>query len=75
MHLCVFTLRLEPFALRHKGFFMLLCIDIGNTNIVLGAVDQDRVIRQWRMRTIKDATVDEIGTKTMAHEDHKRCHS
>jgi type III pantothenate kinase len=40
---------------------MLLCIDIGNTNIVIGVIDQDRIIRQWRIRTIKDATVDEIG--------------
>jgi type III pantothenate kinase len=40
---------------------MLLCIDIGNTNIVLGVIDQDRVIRQWRIRTVKDATADEIG--------------
>jgi type III pantothenate kinase len=44
---------------------MLLCIDIGNTNIVLGAVDEDRVIRQWRIRTVKDATSDEIGIAIM----------
>jgi type III pantothenate kinase len=44
---------------------MLLCIDIGNTNIVLGMVDKDRVIKQWRIRTVKDATVDEIGTSIL----------
>jgi type III pantothenate kinase len=40
---------------------MLLCIDIGNTNIVLGVIDQDKVVRNWRIRTVKDATADEIG--------------
>lgn len=45
---------------------MLLCIDIGNTNIVLGVIDQDRVIRQWRIRSIKDATADELGIEIMA---------
>jgi type III pantothenate kinase len=40
---------------------MLLCIDIGNTNIVLGVADQDRVIGHWRIRTEKDATADELG--------------
>jgi type III pantothenate kinase len=49
-----------------KGFIMLLCIDIGNTNIVLGVIDQDRVIRQWRIRTVKDATADEIGIAIMS---------
>jgi type III pantothenate kinase len=44
---------------------MLLCIDIGNTNIVLGLIDQSRVIKQWRIRTIKDATADEIGIAIM----------
>ena len=39
---------------------MLLCIDIGNTNIVLGAVDQDRIIGHWRIRTVKETTADEL---------------
>jgi len=40
---------------------MLLCIDIGNTNIVLGLIEQDKVVTRWRIRTVKDATADEIG--------------
>lgn len=39
---------------------MLLAIDIGNTNIVLGVFDQDRLIHHWRLRTEKDATEDEF---------------
>ncbi len=40
---------------------MLLCIDVGNTNIVMGVAEQDRIIAHWRIRTEKDATSDEIG--------------
>lgn len=40
---------------------MLLCIDIGNTNIVMGVLEQDRIIGHWRVRTEKDATSDELG--------------
>lgn len=39
---------------------MLLAIDIGNTNIVLGVFDQDRLTHHWRLRTEKDATEDEF---------------
>ncbi|MFC1838896.1 type III pantothenate kinase [Thermodesulfobacteriota bacterium] len=40
---------------------MLLCIDVGNTNIVMGVLDQDEIIGHWRVRTEKDATSDELG--------------
>lgn len=40
---------------------MLLCIDVGNTNIVMGVLDQDSIIGHWRVRTEKDATSDELG--------------
>ena len=40
---------------------MLFCIDIGNTNIVLGVTDQDRILDHWRIRTEKDVTADELG--------------
>jgi type III pantothenate kinase len=39
---------------------MLLCIDIGNTNIVLGVTDRDQIIDHWRIRTEKEATADEL---------------
>ena len=40
---------------------MLLCIDIGNTNIVLGVTDQDKILDHWRIRTEKEVTADELG--------------
>ena len=40
---------------------MLLCIDVGNTNIVLGVTEQDHILGHWRIRTEKDATSDEMG--------------
>lgn len=40
---------------------MLLCIDIGNTNIVLGVVDEDRILDHWRVRTEREMTSDELG--------------
>lgn len=40
---------------------MLLCIDVGNTNIVMGVLDQDKIVGRWRVRTEKDATSDELG--------------
>jgi len=40
---------------------MLLCIDIGNTNIVIGVTDEERILHYWRLRTEKDITDDELG--------------
>ena len=40
---------------------MLLCIDVGNTNIVMGVLDRDKIVGHWRVRTEKDATPDELG--------------
>ena len=39
---------------------MLLAIDIGNTNTVIGVYDGDSLIHHWRIRTEKDATEDEF---------------
>jgi type III pantothenate kinase len=39
----------------------LLCIDIGNTNIVLGVAEQARLLDHWRIRTERDITADEMG--------------
>ena len=49
---------------------MLLCIDIGNTNIVLGVIEDDRVVMRRRIRTIKDATADDIGMSVTRLFDH-----
>lgn len=40
---------------------MLLVIDVGNTNTVLGLYDGDKLIHDWRIRTEIDHTVDEYG--------------
>src|ERR1700749_148449 len=39
---------------------MLLTIDIGNTNTVLGGFDGDRVAEHWRIATVPDRTADEL---------------
>jgi type III pantothenate kinase len=39
---------------------MLLAVDIGNTNTVLGVFDGDRVIEHWRIATVPDRTADEL---------------
>ncbi len=39
---------------------MLLVVDVGNTNIVLGIYDGQRLVRDWRVRTEHNATEDEF---------------
>lgn len=39
---------------------MLLVIDIGNTNTVMGVYDGQHLIRDWRLRTERNTTEDEI---------------
>jgi type III pantothenate kinase len=40
---------------------MLLAIDVGNTNIVLGVFERDELIRSWRLHTQRERTTDELG--------------
>jgi type III pantothenate kinase len=40
---------------------MLLAIDVGNTNIVLGVFDGPRLAESWRLATMRERTADEIG--------------
>jgi len=40
---------------------MLLAIDVGNTNLVLGAFEEDRLIRHWRIGTAPARSADEYG--------------
>jgi type III pantothenate kinase len=40
---------------------MLLVIDVGNTNTVIGVYDGDELVHDWRLRTVVDHTVDEYG--------------
>src|ERR1700728_4396843 len=39
---------------------MLLTIDVGNTNTVLGMFDGDQIVEHWRINTDPDRTADEI---------------
>ncbi len=40
---------------------MLLAIDVGNTNIVLGVFDGERLTQSWRLATLRERTADEVG--------------
>jgi type III pantothenate kinase len=40
---------------------MLLAMDVGNTNTVLGLFDGDALVADWRVRTERDITTDELG--------------
>lgn len=40
---------------------MLLALDVGNTNITIGAFDGAKVAGRWRLRTIREQTADEWG--------------
>jgi type III pantothenate kinase len=50
----------------------LLAIDVGNTNVVVGAYDKTRLIRTWRLVTVHDRTEDELAVMLdglLAQED------
>lgn len=40
---------------------MLLVIDVGNTNIVLGVIDDKKILTHWRFSTDRSKTADEFG--------------
>jgi len=40
---------------------MLLAIDVGNTNIVIGAFRGETLVHSWRLTTIRERTSDELG--------------
>ncbi len=44
---------------------MLICVDIGNTNIVLGLFDENDLKQSFRFQTDVYQTVDEYGIKIM----------
>ncbi|MFZ9888257.1 MAG: type III pantothenate kinase [Myxococcota bacterium] len=49
---------------------MLLVIDCGNTNIVLGLYDGERLVHHFRISTRRHATSDEYGTQILALVRH-----
>ena len=40
---------------------MLLALDVGNTNVTIGAFQGERLAGRWRLRTIREQTADEWG--------------
>ena len=54
---------------------MLLCIDIGNTNIVIGVTDGEAILNDWRLRTEKDITDDELGILIANLFAHSKVHA
>ena len=40
---------------------MLLAIDVGNTNIVLGVFEGELLTESWRLVTMRERTSDEVG--------------
>ena len=40
---------------------MLLALDVGNTNLTIGAFEGSKLVAHWRLRTVHDQTADEWG--------------
>ncbi|MBE3072638.1 MAG: type III pantothenate kinase, partial [Acidobacteria bacterium] len=51
---------------------MLLAIDIGNTNIVLGVFESGVLAQSWRLSTNRQRTADELGIWVCQLFDHRR---
>ena len=49
---------------------MLLAIDVGNTNIVIGVFEGRELIHSWRLTTIRERTADELGILVTDLCDH-----
>src|SRR3990170_2467978 len=60
-----FNLKFALFILQWSEATMLLVIDIGNTNIVVGIYDKDKLTHHWRIGTKKARTADEYGIMMM----------
>ena len=51
---------------------MLLAIDVGNTNIVIGVFRGDVLLTNWRLATLRERTADELGLLVCSLCDHHR---
>ncbi|HEY3384269.1 MAG TPA: type III pantothenate kinase [Vicinamibacterales bacterium] len=51
---------------------MLLALDIGNTNIVVGVFDRDQLLHSWRLSTLRQRTADEMGIWLVQLFAHRR---
>lgn len=50
-----------PFVFFVFDALMLLAIDVGNTNIVLGVFEGQTLVQSWRLQTLRERTSDELG--------------
>jgi len=51
---------------------MVLAIDVGNTNIVIGAFEGDTLAKSWRISTLHQRTTDEIGMFMLQLFEHNK---
>ena len=51
---------------------MLICIDIGNTNITLGLYEGDQLGPRWRLATTHERMPDEFGVQLLGLLGHKK---
>ena len=60
-------IRSRPFRLRPRGFVknMLLAIDVGNTQTVMGVHEGEVLAHMWRVATNKSHTSDELRVKVL----------
>src|SRR3954453_18147062 len=50
---------------------MLLAIDVGNTNIVIGVFDGATLVHTWRLQTLRERTADEVGLLIVGLFQHR----
>jgi type III pantothenate kinase len=50
---------------------MLLGIDVGNTNIVIGVFDGATLVHSWRLQTLRERTADEVGLLIVGLFQHR----
>ena len=51
---------------------MILAIDVGNTNIVIGAFEGDTLVKNWRISTAHQRTTDEMGMFMLQLLEHHK---
>jgi type III pantothenate kinase len=51
---------------------MLLAIDVGNTNIVVGVFDGAALVHSWRLQTLRERTADEVGLLIVGLFQHRK---
>jgi len=54
---------------------MLLVIDVGNTNTVIGVYDDQRLVKDWRIRTERNTTEDEFNILITSLFEHSSVRS